>query len=68
MFSRDKQMSPTSPISPLESPTIAFAPARIIILKLQYVDTVYQNWSKESDMVQITKTSSSLWLVKFIYP
>ena len=42
MFSREKQMT-----HPLESPTNSFVPACIMILKLQCVDTIYQNWSKE---------------------
>ena len=48
MFSREKNMSPTSLFPPLESPTSAFAPAPIIIRKLRYVDTVSINFfSKE---------------------
>ena len=42
MFSREKQMTP-----PPWIPQNSFVPACIIILKLQYIDTIYQNWPKE---------------------
>ena len=42
MFSREKQMTP-----PFWIPNNLFVRTCIIILKLQYVDTIYQNWPKE---------------------